>query len=442
MLAFLRIFLPSGKRIGCDVNRVNQTMSRYSDPAFTCPQVVLVTTSSPLTRFLNCLRNIHHERSKQAMVAPDPLLMDALPGEQMYVTGIMKLPVTACTTNLPVSLMDHITELFRLSGKIDAQNAPYTSPSPLDSDIVHCVKQLFEQDAEGLAREAYCFMPTNHNVADLDPRSFEKFQRQWECDYGKSGKGDGRFSEVRKRNAIKPFSKCTLRCMCGTCCHGKAVELQCDACEFGTDHMVSESLFEAQRLADTFQILIHEFPWDGQIWAVTLGTRDDPEEYSIWGKIDDNTRQISYHNRILLKEVMPAELHTRSGRYIVDAGDGDEFTQTSKFDNKRTWTSTASIASKRRRTLAQAAGDESVQKDMRGSGKTTVHTTISDDEENMKPSQLGASGRKTPAGSVGGESSSVTPVPARVPGPQQATTTIQEPHEHDFKEWFLDTRAH
>jgi hypothetical protein len=60
---------------------------------------------------------------------------------------------------------------------------------------------------------------------------------------------------------------------------------------------VSESLFEAQRLADTFQILIHEFPWDGQIWAVILGTRDDPEEYSIWGKVDDNTRQISYHNR-------------------------------------------------------------------------------------------------------------------------------------------------
>jgi hypothetical protein len=71
-----------------------------------------------------------------------------------------------------------------------------------------------------------------------------------------------------------------------------------------------------------------------------------------------------------------------------------------------------------------------------------VHTTIGDDEENMKPSQLGASGRKTPAGSVGGESSSVTPVPARVPDPQQATTTIQEPHERDFKELFPDIRAH
>jgi hypothetical protein len=59
----------------------------------------------------------------------------------------------------------------------------------------------------------------------------------------------------------------------------------------------------------TSKVLIHQFPYDdGQTWAVILGTRDDPDEYYIWGKIadDGNTRTTSYHDKIVLKEATRA----------------------------------------------------------------------------------------------------------------------------------------
>jgi len=170
----------------------------------------------------------------------------ALPDKQAYVADTVTL-VIPCTTNLPISLIDHIVELFRSVGKIDTQNPPYTNPNPPGSGTaaqVRCVKQLFEQDSEGLAKEAYCFMPADLNAADLDRPSFKQFQKQWERECGKSGKVDGRFPEVRKRNALEPFSRCILRCMCGPCCHGEAAELQCDTCDFGDDYTVNYFLLQ------------------------------------------------------------------------------------------------------------------------------------------------------------------------------------------------------
>jgi hypothetical protein len=181
-------------------------------------------------------------------MASDPTQMDriALPDKQAYVTGILTLTIP-CTTNPPVSLVDHIIKMFRSAGKIDTQDPPYTNSSPLDSGTatqVRCVKQLFEQDSEGLAREAYCFMPADLNAADLDRPSFKQLQKQWEREFGKSGKGDGSFPEVRKRNALEPFSRCILRCMCGPCRHGEAAELQCDTHDFGDDYTVSDFLLQ------------------------------------------------------------------------------------------------------------------------------------------------------------------------------------------------------
>jgi hypothetical protein len=103
-----------------------------------------------------------------------------------------------------------------------------------------CVKDLFTKDAEDLAKEAYCFVPANHDEEDLDRQSFKAFQQRWATEYGKSGKGDGRFPEVRKKTAQGAFSKCTLKCMCSTCSGSKAEELQCDTCDFGDNHMVSD----------------------------------------------------------------------------------------------------------------------------------------------------------------------------------------------------------
>lgn len=138
--------------------------------------------------------------------------------------------------------------MFRSAGMINEQNIPHTSLNPPDGGTavqVHCVKELLEKESKVLAREAYRFMPSDHGVADFDRLSFRDFQQKWQSEYGKSGKGDGRYPEVRRRNSNKPFLDCTLRYTCGPCSHGKAKELRCDTYDFGDNHTVSDFVLEA-----------------------------------------------------------------------------------------------------------------------------------------------------------------------------------------------------
>lgn len=160
---------------------------------------------------------------------------------QTSVRGRIVTLVIPFIANLPISLIDHITKAFRSAGKIDARNLSSTKSDLPDSGTAsesRCVKQLFAQASEGLAREAYCFRPADLNAANLDRPSFKQFQKQWEREGGKSGKGDGRFPEVRKGNGIEPFSRCVLRCMCDPCLRGEAAKLQCDTYDFGNEHTV------------------------------------------------------------------------------------------------------------------------------------------------------------------------------------------------------------
>ena len=237
------------------------------------------------------------------------------------------------------------------------QNLPNTDSNPHDRDTaeqLRCFKHFFDRDAESLAKEAYCFMPGDHTAADLDHPSLKEFQQQWIEEWGKSGKGNGKFPEVRRRNALEPFSECVLRCMCSSCRRGEATELECETFDFGDSYMVSEHFpdLEALRPADFFEILIHQFRWEEQTWAFILGTRDDPEEYRIWGKIDDTSEQISYNDKILLEEVPPAEPTTRSGRRNVDG----DFLPDTELHKKRKNASTAVNSSKRRQTLHSTPG--------------------------------------------------------------------------------------
>lgn len=381
-------------------------------------------------------------------MATDPTQMDriALPGKQAYVTGI-STPVIPCTANLPISLIDHIVNLFHAAGKIDAQGLPYTNPTPPNGGTAmqtRCVKQLFELDSEGLAREAYCFVPADYDAADVDRPSFKQFQKQWEREYGKSGKGDGRFPEVRKRTAVEPFSRCILRCMCDACRHGEAAELQCDTYDFGNDHMVSNLALHTYWLADISKILVHQFHWDNRIWAMILGTRDHPEEYSIWGKIDAITKQIFYHDQILLEEVSSTKTPMRSDGGDIDAGEDDDFTPQKEIVRKRKDASTALIRSKRRRTVAETASVEEPAWNGRArSGKAALYTAISDDdEEDFKPSEQTTSRRKTIAGLITDDSSAVTPGPASVSQPRHATPVVEQSHAHDLQKAFVHMRAH
>ena len=150
---------------------------------------------------------------------------------------------TTSTADSLVSLIDCITELFHKAGKIDAQNTSYTETTlPHSSTAVSllCVNELFEKSADALAKEAYYFMPGDHSAKDLGRQSFKQLQQQWATEYDKSGKGYGGFPDTRKKNALDSFLRCTLRCACGVCRQGKAVELRCDACDFGDDQMVSD----------------------------------------------------------------------------------------------------------------------------------------------------------------------------------------------------------
>lgn len=118
-----------------------------------------------------------------------------------------------------------------------------------------------------LAREAYCFMPSDHNVADFDHLSFREFQQKWQSEYGNSGTGDDRDPEVRRRDSTKPFSGCMLRCTCGSCSQGKAKELRCDTYDLGDNHTVSDQgMFSSRHIrlfADLYKVLIYRFFWGG-----------------------------------------------------------------------------------------------------------------------------------------------------------------------------------
>jgi hypothetical protein len=172
---------------------------------------------------------------------------------------------------------------------------------------------------------------------------------------------------------------------------------------------------------------------------VILGTRDHPEEYSIWGMIDENTKQTSYHDRVRLREISSAKTMKRSSRYAFDTGDDEEFMPGDERRKTRAKASTALNSSKRRRTLAGAASNkESAPKSMEVIAKTNMYTPVSDDEEDLTLSQLSESRRKV----VADASSAATPVPARASSPQHASPNVQQSGSHDLQKAFLDARAH
>ena len=55
-----------------------------------------------------------------------------------------------------------------------------------------------------------------------------------------------------------------------------------------------------------------------------FGTRDRQEGYSVYGTIDENTKQTSYHDRFLLREVSRTSLLKRPNRESVSSGHDDE----------------------------------------------------------------------------------------------------------------------
>ena len=176
-----------------------------------------------------------------------------------------------------------------------------------------------------------------------------------------------------------------------------------------------------------------------------LGTRDDPEEYSIWGKMDGNTKQMSYHDKILLEEVSSAKPPKRYGGNSIGAGDDGDFTPESELARKRKDASTSSVRSKRRRTVAKVAGvKEPACNGTEWSEKSGLYTTFSndDEEEDFKPSEQTVVRRKTIAGPVPDDSSVVTPGPERVSQSQHATPDVEQPDARDLQKAFVDLRAH
>jgi len=200
------------------------------------------------------------------------------------------------------------------------------------------------------------------------------------------------------------------------------------------------SHLQAQRPTDFFKILIHQFPWDGETWAVILGTRDHPEEYWIWGKIDDNTRQTSYHDRVLLREVSRAKSLKRSSSFAADDGDDDDFIPEDECYETSAKEPTALDSSKRRRTLAGAAGNkEHASKSTEKNANTNMYTPISDDEGHLTLSQLSASRRKAAAGPIENDRSAATPISTQ---PQRASPKVQKPQPHNLQEAFFDVQVH
>lgn len=153
---------------------------------------------------------------------------------------------------------------------------------------------------------------------------------------------------------------------------------------------------------------------------------------------------MSYHDKILLREVSPAKSLKRSDRHATEGGEYGDFTPTTEHVKKRKNSSTKPIESKRRRTLAEVASfKEPTWNGTERSGKATVYTIISDDdEEEPKHSEQTASSRKTMAGPMTYCSSAITPDLARVSQPQHATPYVEQSHAHGLQKAFVDIRAH
>jgi hypothetical protein len=181
------------------------------------------------------------------------------------------------------------------------------------------------------------------------------------------------------------------------------------------------------------------------MWAVILGTRDDPEEYSIWGKMDDKTKQLSYHDKIQLGEVSSTKPPERSGGNAIRTGEDRDFAPGNELARKRKDVSTASVRSKRRRTVAKGAGvKEPACNGTEGGEKFGLCTTFSDDddEEDFKLSEQTGFRRKTIASPMPDDSSIVTSGPERASQSQHATPYIEQPDARNLQKAFVDLRAH
>lgn len=127
-----------------------------------------------------------------------------------------------------------------------------------------------------------------------------------------------------------------------------------------------------------------------------LGTKDYPDRYSVWGKIDSNTKKASYHDRFLLREVSRQKSSKRSSQYAFDAGDDDEFIP-------------EVVSSKRRRTSTGTTGSKDpASKSAAKIVKRSTYTPVSDDEEDLTLRQLSDSRRKAAAGTIDGNRSTAT----------------------------------
>ena len=71
-----------------------------------------------------------------------------------------------------------------------------------------------------------------------------------------------------------------------------------------------------------------------------------------------------------------------------------------------------------------------------------MHTPISDDEEDLKLSELRACKRKALADPLHDNISTANPDPARAPRLQQATPDMEQTRDCDLRESFLDTQAY
>jgi hypothetical protein len=83
-------------------------------------------------------------------------------------------------------------------------------------------------------------------------------------------------------------------------------------------------------------------------------------------------------------------------------------------------------SSKRRRASTGAAGSEDpASKGAGTTAKRSTYTPVSDDEEDLTLRQLNDSRRKAAAGTIDGNRSTATPVPARATAPHRACPKAQ-----------------
>jgi hypothetical protein len=153
---------------------------------------------------------------------------------------------------------------------------------------------------------------------------------------------------------------------------------------------------------------------------------------------------MSYHDKILLREVSPAKSLKRSDRHATEGGEDGDFTPTAEHVKKRKDSSTEPIESKRRRTLAEVASfKEPAWNGTERGGKATIYTIISDDdEEESKVSEQPASRLKTIAGPMTDDSSAIAPDPGRVSQPMHVAPCVKQSHPPGLQKVFVDIRAH